>query len=326
MKKLLTPLLLSSALFANYTNCEFQNPDYTTVCEKVVKKGVSYEYANKFLLSYFKTKKYDEKSWSLLQPKKLSMHKSNEKRANNTLVKFLPKLVAHLKEYKDIYDYSEAKYGVNREVVASILLKETRLGSYKPKHDAFIVFNTMLLRTKAQTSREKWLKKLALSNMSAIIEFCYENEIKPRECNLPSSYAGAVGIPQFMPESFTYAKSYEQNQAPNLTKMEDAILSASYFLHKRAKWSELLNYDKLGDMIETEQSWYEYDFQHKNASFIYAKSSNGKKRYSCFSCNQPELLYTKEYVQKIMRYNNSSNYAIGVLSLAYRAHKELQGE
>jgi membrane-bound lytic murein transglycosylase B len=325
MKKILAPLLLSSALFANYTDCSFQNPDYTTVCEKVVKKGVSYEYANKFLLSYFKTKKYDERSWALLQPKKLKMHSKNEKRANNVLVKFLPKLVTHLKEYRDIYDYTEKKYGVNREVVAAILLKETRLGKYKPKHDAFIVFNTMLLRSDRSSARQRWLKKLSIANMSAIIDFCYKNNTQPNECNLPSSYAGAVGIPQFMPESFTYAKS-TSDKMPDLTTMQDAILSASYFLHKKAKWEKLIDYSKIPDMTKIESAWYEYDFTHKNASFAYERSSNGKKRYNCFSCNKPELLYTKEYILKIMRYNNSSNYAVGVLSLAYRAHQILKEE
>ena len=322
MKKILAPLLLSSALFANYTNCEFKNKEYSTICKKVVKKGVSYEYANKFLLSYFKTKKFDEKSWRLLQPKKLKMHSKSEKRANNVLVKFLPKLVANLQEYKTTYDYVEQNYHVNREVVAAILLKETRLGKFQPKHDAFVVFNTMLLRSKGITSREKWLKKLAKSNMSAIIEFCYKNDVRPKECNLPSSYAGAVGIPQFMPESFTYAKTLS-NTMPDLTKMQDAILSAAYFLHKKASWNALIDYSKIPDMTKIEQEWYEYDFTHKNASFSYENGKNGKKRYNCFSCNKPQLQYTRGYILKIMRYNNSSNYAVGVLSLAYRANKIL---
>jgi len=33
----------------------------------------------------------------------------------------------------------------------------------------------------------------------------------------------------------------------------------------------------------------------------------------------------REYTKKIMRYNNSSNYALGVMSLAYQAHYDLMG-
>ena len=33
-----------------------------------------------------------------------------------------------------------------------------------------------------------------------------------------------------------------------------------------------------------------------------------------------KLDYLKTYVVKIMRYNNSTNYAIGVIRLAYEAH------
>ena len=145
MRKLLLLLALTSMLWAKYTNCEFQNKNYTDICKKVVKNGVSYEYANKFLLSYFKTQKFDEVSWKYLQPRHIKTHKKNEKKANNVLVKQVPKMVTNLKEYKKVYDKAEKKYGVNREIIAAILLKETKLGRIKPTHDAFIVFNTRSL-------------------------------------------------------------------------------------------------------------------------------------------------------------------------------------
>ncbi|MCK4737567.1 MAG: murein transglycosylase, partial [Sulfurimonas sp.] len=87
MIKIVLPLLLSTLLFAEYTNCEFQNKNYTEVCKKVVKNGVSYKYANEFLLSYFKTKKFDEVSYKYLQPRYIKSHRKNEKKANNVLVK-----------------------------------------------------------------------------------------------------------------------------------------------------------------------------------------------------------------------------------------------
>jgi len=316
-------LLLTHSLFANYTNCDFLNDNYEDICKKVVKKGVSYEYANTFLLTKSKTKKFDEVSWKYLQPKHITQHSKYEKKANNVLVKYVPKMVENLREYKKVYDYSEKKYGVNREVIAGILLKETRLGVIKPKHDAFRVFNTMVIRSKAKTSREKWLLNMGKSNMSAIIEHCYKKGVKPQECNLPSSYAGAVGIPQFMPSSFSYSEGYK-NRVADLTKMEDAILSASKFLHKKSKWTKLIEWSRIPDMQKTESAWYEYDFKNSHASFVYAKSKRANKSYNCFACNKKELAYTKEYVKKIMRYNNSSNYAVGVLRLAYDAHKQLK--
>ena len=180
MIKLLLLLAMTTLLSAKYTNCEFQNKDYIDICKKVVKNGVSYNYANRFLLSYFKTQKFDEVSWKYLQPRHIKTHKANEKRANNVLVKYIPDIVDHLKKYKDVYDHSEKKYGVNREIIAAILMKETKLGKIKPSHDAFIVFNTMVVRTNPKSSREKWLLKMGKTNMTSIITYCYKKRCKTR--------------------------------------------------------------------------------------------------------------------------------------------------
>ncbi len=323
MTKLILPLLLSTLLFAKYDNCEFKNKHYEDICEKVVKNGVSYKYANEFLLSYFRTKKFDEVSFKYLQPKYIKHHRKSEKKANNVLVKHIPKIVKHLQEYKDVYDYTEKKFGVNREIIAAILMKETKLGKIKPSHDAFIVFNTLVVRTQPNSKREKWLLKMGKTNMASIITHCYKKGIYPENCKLPSSYAGAVGIPQFMPNSFVYAEGYKTKYA-DLTNMEDAIVSASKFLHKKAKFNTLLDWNKVPDMAKIESQWYDYEFKHENASFVYEKSKKTGKTYDCFTAGKNELVYLRDYAKKIMRYNNSSNYAVGVLRLAYDSHNLLK--
>lgn len=326
MIKIILLLTLSTSIWAKYTNCEFQNKNYQDICEQVVKDGVSYEYANKFLLSYFKTKKYDEISWKYLQPKHIITHTKNEKKANNVLVKYVPLIVEHLKEYKEVYDYSEKKYGVSREIVASILMKETRLGEIKPKHDAFIVFNTLVVRVKPDTQRNKWLLKMGKDNMKAIIKHCYTKGVEPESCNLPSSFAGAVGIPQFMPFSFAYTDSYKSKVA-DLTKMEDAIVSASKYLNLKAEFNMLIEWRKMPEIDKLESQWYDFEHEreHKNVSLVY-KESKHNKNLECFTCDKPELEYFREYARKIMRYNSSSNYTIGVMRLAYDAHFLLQSD
>lgn len=322
MRNITFMLLLASTLFAKYNNCTFKNSHYTDICEKVVSGGVSYDYANSFLLSYFKTQKFDEISYKYLQPQYIKTHRKNEKKANNVLVKYVPDMVEHLKRYKKVYDHTEQKFGVNREIIAAILIKETRLGKIEPTHDAFIVFNTLVVRTKPDTPREKWLLNMGKTNMASIITHCYKRSLSPEECNLPSSYAGAVGIPQFMPDSFVYAEGYESETA-DLTKMEDAIVSAAKFLHVKAEFKELIDWSKIPDIAEIESKWYDYEFENENSSLVYDKSSKSGKEYDCFACGKAELAYLREYAKKIMRYNNSSNYAIGVMRLAYDAKKGL---
>jgi len=102
--------------------------------------------------------------------------------------------------------------------------------------------------------------------------------------------------------------------------MEDAIMSASNFLHRKADFSQLIEWSKIPDLADIEAQWYEYEFNNDNASFVYEKSTKSGKTYDCFTCGKSELEYLKEYTKKIMRYNNSSNYAVGVMRLAYDSH------
>ena len=321
MIKLLLLTLTATLAFAEYINCEFKTPHYTEICEKVVKKGVPVHNANLFLLSR-KAEKIDLRSFKLFHPTKIKKHRANEKKANNVLVKYVPKIIAHVKKYDKVYDEAEKRYGVNREIVAAILMKETKLGLIKPSFDAFVVFNTLVLKVKVETKRDTWLLNMGKSNLVSIISYCYKKGYSPDECSLPSSYAGAVGISQFMPSSFVYIDSYKDTVG-DLTKMEDAIMSASRYLNKKANFTTLIDWNKIPAMPKVEAEWYEYDFKEKDASFVYSQSTKTGKKYSCFACKKPELQYLKSYAKTIMRYNNSSNYAIGVMRLAYDTYKGL---
>ncbi len=322
MNKLLLLLSFGAVLNASYSNCKMKNKNYEDVCEKVVKNGVSYTYANEFLLSCEKVNKLDEKSWKYLHPDKVLVFRGNEKRANNTLLPHVPRIVRHLKKYAKVYDFTEAEFGVNREVVAAILMKETALGKIKLKHDAFEVCNTMVLKTKPITPRDKWLLKMGKSNMASVIEYCYKKALEPKKCNLPSSYAGAVGIPQFMPNSFVYAQGYKTDLA-DLNKMEDAIVSASKFLHTKASFDSLIEWERLSDIELIEGAWYDYELKHRNSSLVYERNKRDNHPYKCFLCEAKNYQYLRKYAKKIMVYNNSSNYAIGVLRLAYESHVKL---
>lgn len=319
--KILLILLTSTLLLADYTNCEFKNENYTQICKKVVKKGVPVHDANLFLLSS-KAKKIDKRSFKLFHPNKIKTHRANEKRANNVLVKYVPKIIKHVKKYEKVYDEAEKRYGVNREVIAAILMKETKLGIIKPSFDAFEVFNTLVLKVEPKTKRDNWLLNMGKSNMVSIISYCYKKGLSPSKCNLPSSYAGAVGIPQFMPSSFNHIDSFK-NKVGDLTNMNDAILSAANYLNKRAGYTQLMDWNKIPTMPKVEADWYEYDFTHNDASFVYALSKRTGKKYDCFACEKEELEYLRKHAKYIMRYNNSSNYAIGVMRLAYDTHEGL---
>lgn len=310
-------LFLAATSLLGYSNCDFRVEAYETVCKKAVAEGVSVDYANRYLLDP-QTKPRDFKSLKHFSPKMLSVHHANEKRANNALVAFVPEIVLNLERYRPVYDEAEKRYGVNREVIAAILAKETRLGRIGFDHDAFTVFNTLLRELPADTVRNKSLVAMAERNIVSLMRFCFENGIAPAQCRFPSSYAGAVGIPQFMPQNFSLVESAGKGRG-DLAKMEDAILSTARFLHDNAGFDTPIDWKKMPDMATVEQAWYDFDYVTPNASFAHERGRNGRT-YRCYACGRAELAYAAGYVKKIMRYNNSSHYAVGVLRLAYDAH------
>ena len=315
-------LLLTFTLASAYTNCAFRIKAYEPVCRAAVKNGASVDYANRFLLSD-QTKARDLKSLQLLAPEMIATHQRSEKRATNALLSYVPTIAAHLRTHTKVYDEAQRRYGVNREVVAAILAKETRLGTYALRHDAFTVFNTLLRELEPDSARNRRLIALSVRNLAAIIEHCASTEQEVATCRFASSYAGAVGIPQFLPQNFRYVVGHARSHG-DLARMEDAILSCARYLNEHSGFTVPIDWKRLGDMAKIEQAWYDYDATHFNASFAYAEGPKSGKAYDCYGCGKPELAYLLPYVRAVMDYNLSSHYALGVLRLAFEAHRLLQ--
>ncbi|MFQ5543641.1 MAG: lytic murein transglycosylase [Nitrospiria bacterium] len=88
----------------------------------------------------------------------------------------------------------EAAYGVEHEVISSILGVETRFG--KPgieKYRAFDILNTAYF---LYPRREAFYR----AEIIAFLRLCREENLDP--FSIKSSYAGAFGVPQFIPSSF----------------------------------------------------------------------------------------------------------------------------
>jgi membrane-bound lytic murein transglycosylase B len=144
--------------------------------------------------------------------------------------------------------------------------------------------------------------------------------LKFEECKFKSSYIGAIGYAQFMPNSFRYIVPYKSDYSL-LDNMPDAILSIANYLHQRGKYNRLFDFDKLDDFGNIEDDWYRFADTYDNASFSFGSSDN-KSKYRCYSCDKSELEELSLIIKDIMKYNNSSNYAIGVFSLAYHSHNK----
>ncbi len=319
IKVIVLLLLVTTQIFATSKNCDLENKTYKEICQKAIRSGISSTFANEFFLSNFKIKKTDETSIVFVPKKSKQAEVKKVKKVNSKPFKHRSELGRHLEQYQEVYDYAEKKYGVNREVVAVILMHESKLGKFKPASNLLAVFSNM--GTKNSTKKRS-LSEAGKEKIINLMRYCYKKGIEAGECNFPSSHAGNVGIPQFLPENFCYIDGY-QTKVGDLHKMEDAIVSTSNFLNKRASFAKLIDWDKMPKIEDVQKEWKQFRATHKNSSFVYEKSEKMGNDYSCFKCETGEVAYLRGYVKKIMGYNNSSDYGLMILGLAQNIHKEI---
>lgn len=152
---------------------------------------------------------------------------------------------AHEKELQ----YAQARYKVDPEVITAIMLVETQLGSYLGGNLIFNTLSTMAaltdpgarkllyaeLPSKRRYSKEKFEKKAARKSKWAYAELVAFLHYTAREnmdpTTLKGSYAGAMGLAQFMPSNaLSLARDGNNNGKIDLFEHADAIVSIANYL------------------------------------------------------------------------------------------------
>ena len=149
---------------------------------------------------------------------------------------------------------AEQSYGVDKTVIVAILLVETRLGTFVGNSSIFNTLATMAsLENNAnrelvwrqnlqaeEITKEKYTQKAltkskwAYSELKALLTYSRRENIHPVEIN--GSYAGAMGISQFMPSNaLTIAVDGNKDGMVDLFTHADAIASVANYL-KRYGW------------------------------------------------------------------------------------------
>lgn len=137
-----------------------------------------------------------------------------------------------LAEYDSLLSSAEQIYKVDKEVIVAILKIETNFGAYLGKYyNVFNVYNTLFLR---HWDDEK--KEWARDQLIAFLLICKKQELNPFE--IYGSYAGAFGIPQFIPISYlSFAVDGNGDGKIDLFNMEDAVHSTANYLNKHG-WKQ----------------------------------------------------------------------------------------
>lgn len=164
------------------------------------------------------------------------------------------KAEVYMKQHQAHFAETEKGYGVDREIITAIILVETRLGAFVGKNSVFNVLATMaaledpdireLFWEKIPSDRRisksdyetKALQKAqwAYRELKAFLTYVESQGFYPYD--IQGSYAGAMGIAQFMPSNvLTLAVDGNKDGRIDLFQHEDAISSIANYL-KRHGW------------------------------------------------------------------------------------------
>jgi len=175
-----------------------------------------------------------------------------------------PKSVKKAKKYQQAHAESlartEKKYGVDKEIITAIILVETRLGEMLGKSLVLNTLSTMaalededarrslwrLIPTDRRLSRERFEQKAekksgwAYTELKALLRYSFTEEIDP--ATIRGSYAGAMGICQFMPSNIDrLAVDGNGDGRIDLFDHDDAIASVANYL-KHHGWKPGLDH------------------------------------------------------------------------------------
>lgn len=179
--------------------------------------------------------------------------------ANETSI-FLAK--QYMKKYSDHFDRVEQKFGVDKTVIAAIILVETGLGTFVGKRSVINTLATMAalsapvvredvwatLDEKKRISWEDFIKKSELKSawaykeLTAFLRYVDHEKIDP--FSIKGSYAGAMGIPQFMPSNILFlAEDGNEDGVIDMFDHADAIASVANYLRHHG-WHSDLDHEK----------------------------------------------------------------------------------
>ena len=130
----------------------------------------------------------------------------------------------YLKKHHRVLMVMQKKYGIPASIITAIIGVETEYGMHLGKYS---VLNALYTLGFYYPPREKFFRK----ELAQYLILTRDNHLNPK--TIKGSYAGALGIPQFMPSSYRhYSVSYDNNKFVNLFHNNDAIASVAYYFHQ----------------------------------------------------------------------------------------------
>jgi len=231
--------------------------------------------------------------------------------------------VNFIKRYQAIFEKVEEQYGVPKEYIAAIIGIETVYGGNVGKYPVFDTLTTLAFE---KNRRNRFFK----DQLQKFILLSRSEKFNPK--NVKGSYAGAIGLGQFMPSNYkAYGVDFNNDGKITLQKPEDAIASvANYF--KQNGWRKgepvatRVAYD--GMRFRAYKTGYNKSYERRKLKGIKPKEKwdyKGKVRLIKLNTKMyDELWYGAKNFFVITRYNHSAYYAMSVHQLASKIAEKLK--
>ena len=192
---------------------------------------------------------YGDKTVSIVAPSMAARHRQEHLDLLKLMLtpERLDAGVAFAQHRAEVLERVEKKTGVAREVIVSILMWETKLGTITGDFQAFNAFTSQLyfideanavalgrkeeqrLLDKAkQAAKVESIRARAKKNLLALARQCKSKGIDALA--VKGSWAGAIGYPQFMPASLKWADDGNGDGKIDLFDFDDSIASVGRYL------------------------------------------------------------------------------------------------
>jgi membrane-bound lytic murein transglycosylase B len=174
----------------------------------------------------------------------------------------------YLKKYENTFAEVKEKYNVPPEIITAILTVETRLGTFTGNRPVLSTLSSIasldsshvqkmvgksVPSRKNRYSGDEFKKRAenradwAYEELKKFIDFAVKFDHDTSK--VTGSYAGAVGIPQFMPSNIpVYASDGDNDGKIDLLNHSDAIASVANYLKKHG-WDETDDEEKIISVI-----------------------------------------------------------------------------
>ncbi len=290
--------------------------------KEIVKYATDNEKVIKFIDEFSKENIYTKKelteifSKTVIKEKKISTRQNNQAEKKLTWESYKNRVVTSLRinagkifmyDNREILEDVSNKYNVDKEVIVAILGVETNYGLNKGNFRAIDSLSTLSFE---YYPRSDFFKK----ELIEFLKYTKINDVSP--FSIKSSWAGAVGYPQFIPSSINnYGIDYDRDGKVDLiNSLPDSIASIANYLSKNGFKKNDYYFNKIDINNKYVQKGLKLDL---NCSKINIKLNDRycKDNFKIFKLDDYNYIGGKNFYA-ITMYNRSNLYAAAVLEIA----------